>query len=168
MSISRIDILNQKFSRSLRGYSPTEVDRCMQEAADTIGRLSEDRSLLEARVTELEARLRDFKDRENALRDTLLTAQKVTDELKSTAQREAQLIIDAAYAKAENLINQGHQRLAKIHEEINASKKMRAQFEMKVQAVIDSHQQLIEMNRKEDEQLDAMEKKVAFLKANTG
>jgi cell division initiation protein len=66
------------------------------------------------------------------------------------------------------LINQGHQRLAKIHEEINASKKMRAQFEMKVQAVIDSHQQLIEMNRKEDEQLDAMEKKVAFLKANNG
>lgn len=168
MSVSRIDILNQKFTRSLRGYDATEVDRYMLDMADTIGRLSEDRSGLEARVTELEARLRDYKDRENALRDTLLTAQKVTDELKATAQREAQLIIDAAYSKAENLINQGHQRLAKIHEEINASKKMRAQFEMKVQAVINSHQQLIEMSRKEEEQYDTMEKKVAYLKTNNG
>ncbi len=168
MSVSRIDILNQKFSKSLRGYDVQEVDRCMQDVADTLGQMGEVRSGLEARVAELEARLRDYKERESALRDTLITAQKMTDELKATAQREAQLIIDAAYAKAENLINQGHQRLAKIHEEINASKKMRAQFEMKVQAVIDSHQQLIELGRKEDEQLEAMEKKVAYLKANNG
>lgn len=168
MSVSRIDILNQKFARSMRGYNVQEVDRFMQDVADTMGRLSEIRSGLEARVTELEARLRDYKDRESALRDTMLTAQKVTDELKSTAQREAQLIIDAAYAKAENLINQGHQRLAKLHEEINASKKMRAQFEMKVQAVIDAHQQLLDMSRKEEEQRDAVEKKVAYLKTNNG
>ncbi len=164
MSVSRIDILNQRFSRSLRGYDVHEVDRCMQDVADTIGTLSEERTRLETRVAELESRVRDFKERENTLRDTLLTAQRVTDDLKATAQREAQLIIDAAYGKAENLINQGHQRLAKVQEEIASSRKLRAQFEMKVQAVIDAHQQLLDMSKKEADELEVMEKKVAYLK----
>lgn len=165
MGVSRIDILNQSFSKSLRGYDRNEVDRYMQDVADTIGLLSEDKSALEARVAELEARLGDFQKRESTLRDTLVTTQKVTDDLKSTAQREAQLIIDAAHAKAEHLINQGHQRLAKIQEEIHSTKKMRVQFEMKVQAVIDSHQRLLDMTKHEDEKLDAVEKKIRYLQA---
>jgi len=166
MSVSRIDILNMKFPRSVGGYNTQQVDRYLLEIADTLGRLSEERAGLEARVAEMEERLRDYREREGALRDTMLTAQRMTDELKATAQREAQLILDAAYAKAENLMNQGHQRLAKVHEEINAFKKVRAQFEMKVQSVIDSHQHLLDLSRREEEQAGAAEKKVAYLKTN--
>ena len=168
MTVSRIDLLNQRFKRGVRGYRKDDVDRTMLEAADTIGLLSEENSQLSSRIAELEKRLSDYKDREATLRDTLVTAQRITDDMKANAQREAQLIIDAAHGKAESLINQGHQRLAKIHEEIGDAKKLRMQFEMRVQAVIEAHSKLLEVNHKEDQALDAIEQKVTYLKAKNG
>ncbi|MFV0421384.1 DivIVA domain-containing protein [Oleidesulfovibrio sp.] len=149
MAVSRIDILNQGFSKKMRGYDPAEVDRYMQDMADTIGRLGEDKSRLEARVADLEARLTEFREREAALRDTLIATQRMTEDMKTNAQREAQLIIDAAHAKAESLVNQGHIRLARLQEDILEAKKLRAQFEMKVRSVIDAHMQLLEMSYEE-------------------
>lgn len=155
MAVSRIDILNQGFSKKMRGYDPAEVDRYMQDMADTIGRLGEDKSRLEARVADLEHRVAEYRDREAALRDTLISTQRMTEDMKTNAQREAQLIIDAAHAKAETLVNQGHMRLARLQEDILEAKKLRAQFEMKVRSVIDAHMQLLEMSY--EEQRVAME-----------
>lgn len=168
MTISRIDLLNQRFSRSIRGYSVEEVDRTMQEVADAIGQLSEQNAQLESRVTDLGKRLTDYRSREETLRETLMTAQRIADDMKANAQREAQLIIDAAHSKAETLINQGHQRLARIHSEISEAKKVRMQFEMKVEAVINAHASLLETSRKEDKALDALEQKVTYLQTKSG
>lgn len=150
MAISRIDILNHVFNRSLRGYNPDEVDHLLQEAADALGELSEEKAALQKRVADLEGRLAEFREREAALRDTLVTTQRMTEEIKSAAQREAQLVIDAAHAKAENLINQGNLRLARIQEDIAAARKVKAQVIMRIQAVLDQHQTMIDLEEEED------------------
>uniref|UniRef100_B8DNQ4 DivIVA family protein n=1 Tax=Nitratidesulfovibrio vulgaris (strain DSM 19637 / Miyazaki F) TaxID=883 RepID=B8DNQ4_NITV9 len=155
MSVSRIDLLNHSFSKSLRGYTTEEVDRMMQEAADAIGRLSEEKAALAGQVARLEERLAEFRERESTLRDTLMTTQRVTADLKASAQREAQLIIDAAHSKAENLINQGQLRLARIQEDIAEARKVKAQFEMKVRAVVQQHLRMLDMAREDDEELEA-------------
>lgn len=155
MSVSRIDLLNHSFSKSLRGYTTEEVDRMMQEAADAIGRLSEEKAALAGQVARLEERLAEFRERESTLRDTLMTTQRVTADLKASAQREAQLIIDAAHSKAENLINQGQLRLARIQEDIAEARKVKAQFEMKVRAVVQQHLRMLDMSREDDEELEA-------------
>lgn len=155
MAVSRIDILNQRFARSLRGYDTAEVDRFVQEVADTVGTLSEEKAALAARTSDLEARLAEFRERETALRDTLMTTQKMSAEIKAGAQREAQLIIDAAHAKAENLLNQGNLRLARLEEEIASARKLKAQFEMRVRAVVEQHLSLLDMSAREDAALDA-------------
>ncbi|BFR48805.1 DivIVA domain-containing protein [Nitratidesulfovibrio sp. HK-II] len=161
MSVSRIDLLNHSFSKSLRGYATEEVDRLMQEAADTIGRLSEEKAALAGQVAQLEARLAEFRERESTLRDTLMTTQRVTADLKASAQREAQLIIDAAHSKAENLINQGQLRLARIQEDIAEARKVKAQFEMKVRAVVEQHLRMLDMSREDDEALEAAAARIA-------
>ena len=168
MSPTRIDLLNKSYTRCLRGYSCAEVDQFMQEVADTLGRLAEDKKLLLAKVSELEISLEQYKEREQTLKDALITTQRVTDSLKSTAQREAQLIIDAANAKAETLLNQAFMRVSQVQEEILDLKKLRVQFDMKLKAVIDSHLKLLDMNRKEQQELDAAESKVKYLKKAEG
>lgn len=155
MAVSRIDILNQRFGRALRGYDTAEVDRFVQEVADTVGTLSEEKAALASRLAELEARLAEFRARETALRDTLMTTQKMSVDIKAGAQREAQLIIDAAHAKAENLLNQGNLRLARLHEEIATARKQKAQFEMRVRSVVEQHLALLDMSEQEDAALDA-------------
>ena len=151
MSVSRIDVLNRSFAKSLRGYDTNEVDAFLQEVAETLGRLSEERTLLTNRVALLEAELVSFREREATLRDTLMTTQRMTEGLKATAQREAQVIVAEAQARAENLINQSGLKLARLQESILNAKKMKAQLSMRLRAVAEEHLRLLDMDREDDE-----------------
>ena len=154
MSVNRIDLLNHTFSRVLRGYAPEEVDSYLQDIADAMAKLGDERVRLANLVTQLEERLTAYGERENALRETLLASQRMMEEIKSSAQREAQLIIDSAQNRAENLTNQANLRLARILDEISEARKLKAQFEFKVRSVIEGHLKLLELGQMEDARLD--------------
>lgn len=164
MAVSKIDILNKAFGRSFRGYTCADVDAFLQDVAETMGELAENNRGLENRISMLEQALEEHKSREKTLRDTLMTTQKMMDDMKATAQKEAQLIIDAANAKAETLLNQAHNRLAQIHGDISELKKQRTQFEVKLRSILDAHLRMLELDRQEEETLDAAEQKLKFLK----
>jgi cell division initiation protein len=150
MSVNRVDILNHSFSRTLRGYNPEEVDNYLQDVADTLARLGDDRVRLTNLTTRLEEQLQRYAERENAVRETLLISRRMAEELKSAAQKEAQLLIEAAQNRAENLTNQANQRLARILDEIAEARKLKAQFEFKVRSVIEGHLKLLELSRMDD------------------
>jgi cell division initiation protein len=154
MSVNRIDLLNHTFSRVLRGYAPEEVDSYLQDIADAMAKLGDERVRLANLVTQLEERLTAYGERENALRETLLASKRMMEEIKSSAQREAQLIIDTAQNRAENLTNQANLRLARILDEISEARKLKAQFEFKVRSVIEGHLKLLELGQMEDARLD--------------
>lgn len=164
MAVSKIDVLNKTFGRSFRGYTCAEVDSFLQEVADSLGALSEANKALDARVASLEHALEEHKGREQTLRDTLVTTQRMVDDMKATAQKEAQLIIDAANAKGEVLLNQAHNRLAQIHGDISELKKQRTQFEVKLRSILDAHLRMLELDKEEEESLDAAEQKLKFIK----
>ncbi len=154
MAVNRIDLLNHNFSRTLRGYSPEEVDTFLQDVADAQARMSDERVRLINHISLLETRLSEHAKRENALRETLVASQKMTEEIKQMAQKEAQLILETAQSKAENLTNQANLRLARILEEISEARRLKAQFEFKVRSVIESHLKLLELGQVEEARLD--------------
>ena len=154
MSVNRLDLLNHTFSRVLRGYDPEEVDSYLQDIADAMAQLGDERVRLTNLVAQLEERLTAYGERENALRETLFASQRMMEEVKSSAQREAQLIIDSAQNRAENLTNQANLRLARILDEISEARKLKAQFEFKVRSVIEGHLKLLELGQMEDTRLE--------------
>jgi cell division initiation protein len=154
MSVNRIDLLNHTFSRVLRGYDPEEVDTYLQDIADTMAQLGDERVRLTNQVAHLEERLATYMERENSLRETLLVSQRMMEEIKSSAQKEAQLILDAAQNRAENLTNQANLRLARILDEISEARKLKAQFEFKVRSVIEGHLKLLELGQMEDARME--------------
>jgi len=164
MNLSKIDLLNKRFSRRFRGYCRMEVDQLLQEAAEAVGALSEDKKELHRRIADLETGLAEHKQREETLRDTLVTTQRMIDDLKANARREAQIIIDEAQAKAEAILNRAHLRLAQIHEDIAELKRQRTQFEVKLRSLLDAHLRMLEMENQEQEQLEALESKLKFFK----
>ena len=155
MTVNRIDLLNRSFARALRGYDPEEVDNFLQDAADTMAQLGDERVRLGNRVTQLEARLSEYAERENVLREALLSSQRMSEDMKAAAQKEAQLIIESAHNRAESLINQANMRLARILEEISEARKLKAQFEFKVRSVIEGHLKLLELGQLEDARVES-------------
>ncbi len=154
MAVNRIDLLNHTFSRALRGYDPQEVDSFLQDVADSLARLGDERVRLTNLVSRLEERLAEQAEREHSLRETLLASQKMMDDLKVAAQKEAHLILETARNRAENLTNQANLRLARILDEISEARKLKAQFEFKVRSVIEGHLRLLELGIMEDERME--------------
>ncbi|BBD07472.1 DivIVA domain-containing protein [Desulfovibrio ferrophilus] len=163
MAVTKIDVLNKIFGRSFRGYTCNEVDAFLQDIAESLGGLAEEKDALGSRVQMLEEQLEEHKGREQTLRDTLMTTQRMMDDMKANAQREAQLIIDAANSKAEIMVQQSHQRLAQLHGDISELKKQRTQFEIKLRSILDAHVRMLEADKEEQNELDVAESKLKFI-----
>lgn len=164
MSLSKIDLLNIKFSKSLFGYSKSEVDQLMAEVADVLGAMADEKKQLLKKINRKEVTLAEFRQREETLRDTLMTTQKMVDDLKDTARREAEVIINEAHSRAETILQQAHNRLAQIHEDINELKRQRTRFEVELKGLLESHLRVLEIGDPEVEKAEAIESKLKFFK----
>ncbi|WP_028574498.1 DivIVA domain-containing protein [Desulfonatronovibrio hydrogenovorans] len=163
MDISKIDILNKKFSSSLFGYKKQDVEMFLQELADYVGTLAEQKMDLERSLKGLEEKIQEYRGREEILQNTLVTTQKMTDDIKSNAQKQAKLIIQESQSKAEDILRHAHKRLAQIHEDISELKKQRAHFEIKLRSIIESHLKLLDSQDEDNLHLEEAESKLKFL-----
>ncbi len=164
MSVSKIDILNKKFNRQPLGYSRIEVDQFLMDIAEVIGRAAEVNREKIKKIKKLEAQMREYRQRDETLRDTLMSTQKMVDDLKVSAGREAQIILEEARAKADKMVQQGHNRLAQISEEVEAMKRQRTQFKAQLEGLLETHFRLLEDESPENEKLEALEAKLTYLK----
>ena len=110
VTLDKIDLIDRKFSKTLLGYRPDAVDRLVAEAADTIGRLAEEKMALTRTVEELRREVEGYRSRETTLRDTLLTTQTIVEDVKAKAKREAEGLLDQARDQADALVRQAREQ----------------------------------------------------------
>ncbi len=96
MSISPLDVRNQIFKKKFRGYDADEVKIFLDAVADRMEEMIKDKENLERESTALRERSNTFAELETALREAMVTAQKICDEAKVNAQKEADNIIRQA------------------------------------------------------------------------
>ena len=106
MTLDKIDLLDRTFSHSIVGYRRDEVDRLVAEAAESIGRLAEEKMALTRANDGLAREIAEYRAREATLRDTLLTTQRIVEELKGKAREEARRIVEAAKGEAAAIVAQ--------------------------------------------------------------
>jgi cell division initiation protein len=120
VTLDKIDLIDRKFSKSLLGYSRDDVDRLVAEAADTIGRLAEEKMALARAVEELRREVEGYRARETTLRDTLLTTQTIVEDVKAKARREAEGLLDQARDQAEALVGEAGEKARGLSADIDA------------------------------------------------
>jgi cell division initiation protein len=94
--------------------------------------------------------LEDHSNRERILKDTLLSAQKVAEDLTTNARKEAELIVKDAELLAERLIGQAMQRVADLEKAIGDLKIERRAARNKLQATLDTIQQMVVLDAEEE------------------
>ena len=120
VTLDKIDLIDRKFSKSLLGYSRDDVDRLVAEAAETIGRLAEEKMALTRTVETLRQEVAGYQARETTLRDTLLTTQAIVEDVKAKARREAEEMLDVARDQAAVLVREAQARTCALRGEIDA------------------------------------------------
>jgi cell division initiation protein len=147
--ITARDVENQEFTRKMRGYDPDEVRMFLRAVAEEIERLRLENGELREQTGQLRVRLDDFRDRERNLQETLLTAQKMTDEMRGRSAKEAEVLVKEARLKAERILEQAQDQLQLIEDEIGRLRLERDAFENRLRSAIQEHLSLLDLRRKE-------------------
>jgi cell division initiation protein len=151
MRISPMDMRQQRFRSAFRGYDRTDVVAFLTEAADDYEHAMREIDRLRGDLMRVEVLLADHRQRENTLRDTLVTAQRVSDDMKETAQNEAKLIVREAQGRADLLLQKAQGRLEEIDRDINELKLRRRDTEGSLEAAIQALYRALEFIRDQDD-----------------
>jgi cell division initiation protein len=162
--LTPLEIQKHRFSRRWKGLDPTEVGVFLDMAAEEMEALARENAGLQGRIRGLEEENAEHRERERVLKDTLLSAQRASDDIRGAAQKKAELMVQEAEDSAERLTHNAMQRAAEIEKAIHDLKLQRAGFRLEVQKMIEMFQQVLEMDRKQDEQ----ERPLSYLRRNPG
>jgi len=121
MRISPLDIRQQQFTvKMLRGFDPHEVDAFLDDVAEDYEAVLRENALLKEQLITLEERSRGVADREKAIQDTLVATQRLGDEMKAAARREAELHMREAELHGEKVLEGARSEEADPERDSNA------------------------------------------------
>ena len=150
MRIAPLDLRQHRFRKALHGYDRTEVVAFLTEAADDYEHALREIDRLRQDLARSEALLQEHREREANLRNTLLTAQKVSDQLKETAEAEAKMIVREAQGRADLLLQKAQNRLEEIERDITELRLRRRGVEGTLEAAIQTLYHALEFIRDQD------------------
>lgn len=164
MRISPLDIQQQKFGRTFRGYDTKDVDTFMELVFNEFEELIKENDSLRRELKEKTNIADEFQEREKTLKETMVTAQQVTEDMKTNAKKEAHLIKAEAEIHAEKIINDAHNRLAALLDDITEVKRQKAQFITSLKGLVETHARMLEVDSGEEEEFRNIEERLKFLK----
>jgi len=167
MRLTPLDIQNHRFSSRLRGIDAAEVESFLHLLSEDYEALLKERDSLEGQVRELAHRVEDLSRNEKALQETLVTAQNLSEDLKKTAMKEAEVLVGEAEVRAEKLLAASHRRAARLSEEIRELKAVRTRVGAALRQTLESHLQLVDSLTAIDE-ADQQHDKITYLNPAEG
>lgn len=119
MKLSPLDIQHQEFDTSLSGYNRKQVRDFLARAADQLeDSLRENQSLREE-IKKREERIEELQLAELELKRAVVAAERIGNEIKESAKREAGLIVREAEERRTTLLHGAEERLRQATAEIS-------------------------------------------------
>jgi cell division initiation protein len=144
MKITPLDISQKQFRRTLRGCDSQEVEAFLALVASEFEEAVKEVMALKRETRNKEEEIAELRSRERALQETLISAQKASEEMREAARKEAEIALSEAELQAEKIVQAAHSRFLRIVDDINELKRQRVQFEASVRTVVESHVKLLD------------------------
>ena len=164
MKTTPLDIQQQQFKVRFRGFDIREVDKFLEQIADSFASLQQENESLQEEIKRLKLESQGYKEREETFKRAMLNSQKVLEQMKKNARKSSELVIAEAEVRAEKILNRAHSRLAQLHEDIAELKRQRMQIEVQIRYVIETHSKLLEIGKESMETSDEEDSKLKLLK----
>ncbi len=118
MTLTALEIKQQKFERSLRGFDPTEVSAFLSIVSREWEHMVTQNRELEEKIRELNQKLDHYRKVEEALHETLQTAKKTAEQRLDEVKNEVRNRIRKAELDADAIINDAQQQRQGIRQSI--------------------------------------------------
>jgi len=150
MNVSPLDLRQQRFATSLRGFDKIEVTSFLLAVADDYEEALRETDRLRQELSRMEVVIHEHREQEKSLQSTLITAQKLADDIKKNAELEAQRIIREAEGRSDFLLEKTSARLEDVQREIDGMKLKRKSVETSIEATIQTLRNTLEYVREQD------------------
>lgn len=148
--LTPLEIQKQIFTKNVRGYSPDEVRAYLHLVAEEIERLLKEVDGYSRENAMLREEISDHSDRERILKETLLSAQRVSEEVKANARKEAELIVKDAELLSERIVDQALQRVGDLEKMIQELKLERKAMRNKLQSSLEIFEQMVMLDAEQE------------------
>jgi cell division initiation protein len=172
-SVTPLEVRQARFASAMRGFDRAEVTAFLLEAAEGFEQALRENERTRQDVLRLEASLQQYRELEGSLRNAVMSAQKLADDMRETAAQDAARMRDAAAQDAARLREQAAQEAALLvreaqgqadlllqranasvedsQREVDALRMKRRDAESGVEAIIASLHNTLDFVREQDE-----------------
>mgnify|MGYP000028726188 CR=1 FL=1 len=150
MRITPLDIQQKQFSTRFRGFDMEEVDSFLELIREEMEELLRENANLREESRRYEKQLKEYKNIETTLKDTLISTQQMVEEYRNNARKEADLIAKEAELKAEDMLRIAQDKVVRIHEDITDLKGVRRHFKEELKRLIESHLGMMEFDKERE------------------
>ncbi len=150
MSVTPIDMRQREFGAAMRGFDRSEVTAFLVEAAGEYELALRENDRLRQEIIRLEASLHQFRELEGSLKSTLMSAQKIADDMRENAVKESQRIVREAEGQAELIVQATQGKIDAAQRDVDGLWMKRREAEAGVEATISVLQSTLEFMRERD------------------
>ncbi len=170
MRMTPLDVQSHAFARRFRGYDPDEVDAFLRIVSEDYETLVRENASQTDRLWRLERRIEELSAQEQLLKQTLISAQAMCQELRRTAERDAELRLAEVEVRAEKILDASHRRAAQLAQDIREMRALRTRLAESMRSAAETHLALLatlEADPAEDPLVKGLsEGTIAYLKAD--
>lgn len=153
MKLTPLDVKKQEFKKVLRGYDPVEVDSFLDMMSNEFAELLKQCKDMREQLVEYEAQLRDYRQMEKTLQQTLMQAQEASGRSIENSRKEAQLIVQEAELKANQILDRARLDLSRTKNEIGNLRSKKESIMSRLKVLLNSEIELIKALEIDDDEL---------------
>ena len=147
MKITPLDIQQQQFRVKFRGFDMVEVDNFLDAVANEWEELLRENNRLKDEDRQKTEKIEELKGAERELRNALVSAQQICEEIKNNARKEGDLIIEEARGNARRIIEAAQTQAIQLQTEISRLSRQREEFKASLKSTVEMHLRLLESVR---------------------
>ena len=150
MRVTPIDILQKEFTPSKKGFDPDEVKAFLEETRETLETVLTENQSSKISLAVQEKEIAKLRANEDEIKETLLVARKLTEDMSSQARREADLILGEARLEAQRVLTQAHDEHRDLLQEVVHLKGQRLQLIAGIRGILGAQSRLMDDIEGED------------------
>ncbi|HET6351885.1 MAG TPA: DivIVA domain-containing protein, partial [Coriobacteriia bacterium] len=139
MKLTPLDIHHKEFRHALRGYNEEEVDQFLDQVADEFERLFKENIDLSEKLDAIQGKLNEFEMQRQTINNTLMTAQRSSDDIIARAQAEADNITAHANTRAKEIVNDALAKKQQVRGELLRIKQAEEEFRERYRSMLENN-----------------------------
>ena len=161
MKLSPLDIQHQEFDSAMSGYKKKQVREFLERVADTFEDLLRDNQSLRDALSEQRERNEELQVGELELRRAVVSAERIGNEMKERAQREAELIVQGAKTEREGLLQDAEAQLREARSELKRTEREHKLFREQFRGMLRAYERSLDAQPEPSATRDGIQQEVA-------